>query len=517
MSIPRLIPNKPPVSSTDSTTPSSSVSTDTNFQGRNVSVAGQQQSPSFLPVDDRQHATHILPSKSGYMSARNITTSKTDSNQISESHDYEQIPDHDYDEIKPTSNDYEDTTPKPNDYLEIIPPSNDYEEIDSPSDDYEDMGQQPTDYEDMGPQPTDYEDMGPQPTDYEDMGPQPTDYEDMGPQPTNYEDMGPQPTDYEDMTPQPNDYEEITPPNDYEEIDSGHVYDEIPANSKHISTDSTYLATRSVVDSPETAQPTLKHSELKRIRQTSSECADYIKELKGDLQKAMQCVKNLETTSKNDMVALRNYVIPQHVNCIGDYSKAVQTLLNSGRHAPAQRRYLEESSRQLAVVRVKLLETQGIIGEAIQAKNFSTEAGNGYANLTTERESPAGQLMATQSKIMDIHKNSGEIKSRVKDLGNMTSPSGSRGEAVLREISACRRDVVGLKSELAQCIAEIKTAMDTINSYEARIKEQPDSSGTQRTLRERRYTMRLSRRLETQARNINGTLTDSWQQLQKMS
>ena len=429
MPINRLGP-KPSVSSTDRT--AGSTTTNTNFQGRNVSVADARQSGNFLPTGGTQLSSHTFSASNKYISIRNITPT-------SEAHDYEEM------------------SPSGENYVNVVP---------SPSD--------------------------------------------------NYEEMRPSVENYVNVTPpSSDDYEEMRPlgENDVNAASSEHDYEEINFPAKK-----SYKAARSVVDSPKTNQIKLKRSELIRMKQLGAECGDYMKELAGDLQKVTDCRKNLAATSKNDILALKDYVIPQHIRCVGDYSKALQTLSILKQQPPGQRKYFREANAQLNTMRAKLLETQGFLQDAIKNKNFSTEAASNYVGLRTEQESPANQLMKVQSEILEIHRGVEEIKYRTHYLGGDDKfIMGNRGEEVLAEIDACRHDLVALKAGLPQCLSEIKQAMDTINDYEARIREQPPAAGEQRTLRERRYTMHLANRLEDHIKGITKTIAESGAKLKKLA
>ena len=566
---------------------STSLTTQSNFQGKKVSAAGQQQSANFLPAGDVQRSAHTFAAVQESVTNRNIVAPSADQNQPAAAPGDKNISHDDYidmtlyEELTPSADDYVDMTsyedmiaptddyvdmesPPPHDYEAIdtthnydeIPfskneqtiPSHDYvdmtpyEEITPPADDYEDMESSPpphnyeaidtthnydeipfskneqtipshdyvdmTPYEEITPPADDYVDMTP----YEEIASPADDYVDMTP----YEEITPPADDYVAMTP----YEEITPPaDDYvdmnlsseggiKEAASANDYEEInplPENS--------YVEMRSVVNSPKSNRARQQRSELPKMQKLTSECGDYIKELQGDFQKITQCMTQPRTTSADDMTVMTKSLIPQHVNCINDYTKAVQSTLRSGRYSLEQKLYLEEANTRLSTMRAKLLEAQGVIGEALKAKNFSTQAPSNYADMKVKEESTIGQLIKTQSEILEIYRDIDKIRYSIDDLSYAPFSLRDQEQEGHHQILAYQRGLVRIKSKLPICIANIRKAMDTINDYETQIKEKPMTSGVQRTLRERRYTMRLAKHLETQLININNTISDSWQEL----
>ena len=598
MPINRLGP-KPSVSSADRAAGAGSIATNANFQGRNVSVAGQQQLESFLPEGGAQHASHTFSSTNKYISARNITAASEardyeEMNPSNESYvnvapsardyeeprssarDYEEPRSsaRDYEEPRPSARDYEEPRPSARDYEEPRPSARDYEEPQLQGHDYEEPQLQGHDYEEPQlqghdyeepqlqahdyeepqlqghdyeePQPLahDYEEPQLQARDYEEPQPSAHDYEEPQPSAHDYEEPQPSAHDYEEPQLQARDYEEPQPSaHDYEEPQlqardyeepqpSAHDYEEItPTDENYINTapsandyeemnlpTDSYREMRSVVDSPKSNRARLKRSELIKMKQLGAECGNYMKEVTGDLQKMTYGMRNLATLPKDDILAFKDYVIPQHIKCASDYSKALQVLLKSGKYEPGQRKQLQQSNQQLVAMRAKLLEAQGVLEDAIQSKNFSTQAASNYADLKAEETSPANQLMQVQSQILDIHRAASEIRYRVNYLGGDSPPTGrKRGKEELVEIAACRNDLVALKTGLSQYLSEMKQAMDTINDYEARVREQPPAAGEQRTLRERRYTMHLANRLENRIKNINNMISDSWDKLKKMT
>ena len=613
MPLNRLGPRPPATATVGSgVADSTSLTTHSNFQGKKVNAAGQQQSVNFLPAGDVQRSAHTFASVQESVKSRNVVAPSTDQNQPASPHDDKNISHDDYvdmtsyEEMAAPTDDYEDMTPyeemaAPTDdyedmgsspshdyeaidtthnYDEILfskneqtIPSHDYEAIDTthnydeipfskneqtiPSHDYEDM----TPYEEIASPADDYEDMTP----YEEITSPADDYMDMAP----YEEMTAPTDDYEDMTPYEeiaspaDDYEDMgsSPSHDYEAIDTTHNYDEIPFSKNeqtipsHDYVDMTpyeeitspaddyvdmnlsseegikeassandyeeinplpensYVEMRSVVNSPKSNRARQQRSELLKMQKLTSECGDYIKELQGDFQKITQCMTQPRTASADDMTVMTKSLIPQHVNCINDYAKAVQSTLRSGRYSLEQKLYLEEANSRLSTMRAELLEAQGVIGEALKAKNFSTQAPSNYADMKVKEESTIGNLIKTQTEILAIYRDIDKIRYSINDLSDASFSLHNQEEEGHRQILACQRGLVRIKSKLPICIANIRKAMDKINDYETQIKEKPIASGVQRTLRERRYTMRLAKHLETQLININHTISASWQEL----
>ncbi len=456
MPINRLGP-KPPVSSTDKTTGSGAITTSANFQGRNVSVAKQQQSDRFLPPEDARRSAHTISSTNRYIAARNITTASENENQVSEAHDYEEVglpPEDEYVEMRPPSDDYEEMNPSSENYVNAAAPGNDYEEVGLPPED---------------------------------------EYVEMRPPSDDYEEMNPSSENYVNVAASGNDYEEVgSPPEDE------------------------YVEMRSVVDSSKASRARLSRFETLKIRQLGSECGDYVREVTGDLQKMTQCANNLSASSQSDISAFQNYLIPQHLNCINEYTRAIQILLKAHKYEPAQRKNLQTARNQLSALRNKLLLMRDIMGTAIHDKNFSTTAASNYADLRAERKSPARQVMKAQSRIVEIHRFVDEVKYRVNYLASFPSGPRVKAKEEIDEISFCQKSLVQAKAALPKPISDIKKAMDKVNDYEERAKEQPLTDGKQLTLRERRYTMHLANRLEGRVKRINNTIASSWDKLEKI-
>ena len=522
---------KPPVLSTNSTAGASAITTNANFQGKCVSVAGQQQSESFLPAREKQRPSHIFSATNKYISVRNITTiseAQGDEESLPPGQDYgeQSAQEHDYDEISSlTYNDDEislsmqghegllsssdnnnEVNPLDDIYVDEISPSmQDPEGLPSPSDDYDDISPLTYNDDELSPSMQDIEGL-PSPSD---------DYDEMNPIKGAYVNVDPSRKDYQEV--------KLPPENLYREMRS---FVDLPKtrrsklNRSFVDLSKTRRSklNRSFVDLSKTRQPKLNRSELIRMNQLGAECGNYMKEVSDDSQKITDCMKNLSALSKNDILALKDYVIPQHIKCLSDYGKALQFLLQLKKTKPDQRKYLQETNQQFDIIRVKLLEAQGVLRDAVQGENFSAQAASNYVDLKAEEKSSASQLMKVQSQVLDIHRVASDIRYRVSYLGG-DSPLTvrRRGKEELVEIAACQRDLLALKTELSQCLPKIKQAMDTINHYEVQISEQPPAAGEQRTLRERRYTMHLANRLENRIKNINDMIADSWEKLKKMT
>ncbi len=500
--------SKPPVSSTDKTAGFDDVTIGANFQGKSVSIAGQQQSESFLPAGDARRSAHTFSSTNKYIDSRNITTASENQNQVSEAHDYE--------EISPPSHDYEEVGPPPGDeYVEMRPPSDDYEGMNPASENYVNAAASGNDYEEVGPPPGDeYVEMRPPSDDYEEMNPASGNYVNAAASGNDYEEVGPPPGDeYVEMRPPSDDYEEMNPASEnyVNTATSGNDYEEVGSPPED-----EYVEMRSFVDSPKASRARLSRFETLKIRQLGSECGDYVKEVTGDLQKMTRCANNLSASSKSDVSAFYGYLIPQHLNCINEYTRAIQILLKTHQHEPEQRKNLQITRNQLSALRNKLMLMLDIMGTAMRDKNFSTEEASNYVDLKAERKSPARQVMKAQSQIMEIHRFVDEVKYRVNYLAGF--PSGSRVKAreEIDEISFCQKSLVRARAALPKCLSDIKRAMHKVNDYEKQAKEQPVAAGKQLTLRERRYTMHLANRLEGRIKRINNTISSSWDKLEKM-
>ena len=511
--------SKPPILSSDRTGGSSTITTNADFQGRSVSVAGQQHSENFLPAGDARHSAHLFSSTNKYIGTRNIATASKNQDQVSQ-HDYDEIntPAHDYDEINTPAHDYDEINTPTHDYDEINTPTHDYEEMgSSPQDEYVEMGAPPQDeYVEMGAPPQDeYVEMGAPPQDeYVEMRLPSDDYEEMNPPSENYVNRGAVGNDYEEVgSPSQDDYEEMNPPsenyvnrgavgNDYEEVGS--------------SPQDEYVEMRSFVDSPKASRARLSRFETLKIRQLGSECGDYVKEVTSDLQKMTQCANNLSASSKSDISAFSNYLIPQHLNCINEYTRAIQILLKAHRHEPDQREHLQIARNQLNALRNKLTRMRDTMGNAIRDKNFSAEAAANYADLRAERKSPARQVIKAQSQIVGIHRFVDQVKYRVNYLASFPSGRRIKAKEETDEIAFCQKSLVQARAALPRCLSDIKKAMDKVNAYEQRVGEQSVDTGKQLTLRERRYTMHLANRLEGRVKRINNTISDSWDKLEKM-
>ena len=510
---------KPPVSSANSTAGASAITTNANFQGKCVSVAGQQQSESFLPAREKQRPSHIFSATNKYISVRNITTiseAQGDEESLPPGQDYgeQSAQEHDYDEISLSMQGHEgllsssnnnEVNPLDDIYVDEISPSmQDPEGLLSPSDDYDDIS--PLTYND--------DELSSSMQDIEEL-PSPSD---------NYDEMNPIKGVYVNVDPSGKDYQEVKlpPKNLYREMRSFVDLSKtrrLRLNRSFVDLSKTRRSklNRSFVDLSKTRQPKLNRSELIRMNQLGVECGDYMKEVSDDSQKITDCMKNLSALSKNDILAFKDYVIPQHIKCLSDYGKALQFLLQLKKTKPDQRKYFQETNQQFDIIRVKLLEAQGVLRDAVQG-DFSAQATSNYVDLKAEEKSPASQLMKVQSQVLDIHRVAADIRYRVSYLGG-DSPLTvrRRGKEELVEIAACQRDLLALKTELSQCLPKIKQAMDTINHYEVQIREQPPAGGEQRTLRERRYTMHLANQLENRIKGINDMIADSWDKLKKMT
>ena len=519
--------SKPLISSVDRTGGSGAITTDADFQGRSVSIAGQQQSKSFLPTGEAQHPTHFFSSTNKYITARNIATTLGNQDQVSQhdyeeinspAHDYEEIklPTHDYEEMRPPTHDYEDMDSSMEDeYVEMSLPSDDYEEMNPPSENYVNTAALGNDYEEVGPPLQDeYVEMRSPSDDYEEMNPSSENYVNTAASENDYEEVGPPLQDeYVEMSSPSDDYEEMNPSsenyvnraaseNDYEEVGP-------PPQDE-------YMEMRSFVDSPKASRARLSRFETLKIRQLGSECGDYVKEVTGDLQKMTKCANNLSTSSKSDISAFHNYLIPQHLNCINDYTRAIQILLKAHQHEPDQRERLQIARNQLTALRNKLALMSDIMGNAMRDKNFSTEATSNYANIRAERKSPARQVMRARAQIIEIHRFVDELKYRVNYLASFPSGRRTKAKEETDEIAFCRKSLVQARAALPRPLSDIKKAMDRVNVYEERVKEQSTDTGEQLTLRERRYTMHLANRLEGRVKRINNTISNSWDKLEKM-
>ena len=480
--------SKPPISSVDRTGGSGAIATDADFQGRSVSIAGQRQSESFLPAGDAQHSAHLLSSTNKYIAARDISSASKNQDQVSQAHDYEEInlPVHDYEEVGPPTYDYEEMGPPPQDeYVEMNLPSDDYEQMNPPSENYVNAAASGNDYEEINMPTHDYEEIG---------LPMEDEYVEMRLPSDDYEQMNPPSESYVNMAASGNDYEEVGPPQQDE-----------------------YMEMRSFVDSPKASKARLSRFETLKIRQLGSECGDYVKEVTGDLQKMTRCANNLSASSKSDISAFHNYLIPQHLNCIKDYTRAIQILLKAHQHGPDQREHLQIARNQLTALRNKLTLMADVMGNAMRDKNFSTEATSNYANLRAEKKSPARQVMKARSQIIEIHRFVDEVKYRVNYLGSFPSGRRIKAREEIDEIAFCRKSLVQARAALPQPLSDIKKAMDKVNAYEERVKEQSADTAKQLTLRERRYTMHLANRLEGRVKRINNTISNSWDKLEKMS
>ena len=290
--------------------------------------------------------------------------------------------------------------------------------------------------------------------------------------------------------------------NDYEEVGS-------PPQDE-------YMEMRSFVESPKASRARLSRFETLKIRQLGSECADYVKEVTGDLQKMTKCANNLSASSKSDISAFSNYLIPQHLNCINEYTRAIQILLKAHRHEPSQREHLQIARNQLNALCNKLMRMRDIMGNAIRDKNFSAEAASNYADLRAERKSPTRQVMKAQAQIIGIHRFVDGVKYRVNYLASFPSGRRIKAKEETDEIAFCQKSLVQARAALPRCLADIKKAMDKVNAYEERVREQSADTGKQLTLRERRYTMHLANRLEGRVKRINNTISNSWDKLEKM-
>ena len=500
--------SRPPVSSTDKTTGSGAITKGANFQRRSVSIAGQQQSEHFLPSEDARRFAHSISPTNKYIATRNITTASEGENQVSEAHDYEEVglPSHDYDEVglpsedeyvemHQPSDDYEEMNPSSENYVNAAAPSHDYEEVGLPSEDeYVEMHQPSNDYEEMNPSSENYVNAAAPSHDYEEIG---------SPSEDEYVEMRPPSDDYEEMNPSSENYVNAAAlGNDYEEVGSQ------PENE--------YVEMRSVIDSPKASRARLSRFETLKIRQLGSECSDYVKEVTSDLQKMTQCANNLSASSKSDISAFQSYLIPQHLNCINEYTRAIQILLKAHKYEPSQRKSLQIARDQLSALRNKLLRMRDIMGTAIHDRNFSMQAASNYADLKAERKSPARQVMKVQSQIVGIHRFVDEVKYRVNYLASFPSGPRVKEKEETDEISFCQKSLVQAKAALPRRLSDIKKAMDKVNDYEERAKKQPLSDGKQLTLRERRYTMHLANRLEDRIKRINNTIASSWDKLEKM-
>ena len=521
--------SKPPISSVDRTGGSGAIATNADFQGRSVSIAGQRQSESFLPAGDAQHSAHLLSSTNKYIAARDISSASKNQGQVSQAHDYEEInlPVHDYEEVGPPTYDYEEMGPPPQDeYVEMNLPSDDYEQMNPPSENYVNAAASGNDYEEINMPTHDYEEIGlPMEDEYVEMRLPSDDYEQMNPPSESYVNMAASGNDYEEigslsqdeyveMRSPSDDYEQMNPPsesyvntaalgNDYEEVGP-------PQQDE-------YMEMRSFVDSPKASRARLSRFETLKIRQLGSECGDYVKEVTGDLQKMTRCANNLSASSKSDISAFHNYLIPQHLNCIKDYTRAIQILLKAHQHGPDQREHLQIARNQLTALRNKLTLMADVMGNAMRDKNFSTEATSNYANLRAEKKSPARQVMKARSQIIEIHRFVDEVKYRVNYLGSFPSGRRIKAREEIDEIAFCRKSLVQARAALPQPLSDIKKAMDKVNAYEERVKEQSADTAKQLTLRERRYTMHLANRLEGRVKRINNTISNSWDKLEKMS
>ena len=479
--------SRPPISSVDRTGGSGTITTDTDFQGRSVSIAGQQQSESFLPVGDAQHSAYLFSSSNKYIAARNIATTSGNQDQVSQ---------HDYDEISSPAHDYEEMRPPAHDYEELKPPMHDYEELGSSmEDEYVEMSLPSDDYEEMNPPSGNYVNTAASGHDYEEVGSPPQDeYVEMRSPSDDYEEMNPSSESYVNAAASGHDYEEVgSPPQDE------------------------YMEMRSFVDSPKASRAKLSRFETLKIRQLGSECGDYVKEVTSDLQRMTKCANNLSASSKSDISAFHNYLIPQHLNCINDYTRAIQILLKAHQHEPDQRERLQTARNQLSALRNKLRLMSDIMGKAIRDKNFSAEATSNYANLRAERKSPARQVMKARSQIIEIHRFVDEVKYRVNYLASFPSGRRIKAREETDEIAFCRKSLVQARAALPQPLSNIKKAMDKVNTYEERVKEQSADTEKQLTFRERRYTMHLANRLEGRVKRINNTISNSWDKLEKMN
>ncbi len=551
---------KPAGLSTDKTAGSDTITTGANFQGRSANIAGQQQSESFLPAGETRHSAHTFLPTNKYIVTRNITAASENQDRISEAHDYEEISlpsqPHDYEEISLPSHDYEEIgLPSADEYVEMPPPTDDYEQMNPSSEDYVNTGASGHDYEEVGSAPEyeyvemslptdDYEQMNPSSSDYVNTGASGHDYEEVGPPladeyvemslPTDdYEQMSPSSENYVNTGASGHDYEEIgllpedeyvemsLPTDDYEQMSpssenyvnaraSENDYEEVGPPSKD-----EYMEMRSFVESPKAGRAGLSRFETLKIRQLGSECGDYLKEATGDLQKMTRCANNLSASTKGDVSAFYHYLIPQHLNCINEYIRAVQILSKAQQHQPGQRKSLQIARNQLSALRNKLMLMLDIMGAAIRDKNFSTAAASNYADLKAERKSPARQVMKAQSQIIGIHRFVDEVKYRVNYLAGFPSGSRVKAKEEIDEIAFCRKSLVQAKTALPKCLSDIKKAMDKVNDYEKQVKAQPVAGGKQLTLRERRYTMHLANRLEGRIKRINNTISASWAKLEK--
>ena len=365
-----------------------------------------------------------------------------------------------------------------------MPTENEYAEISSQSDDYEEMNPSSEDYVNTAASGNDYEEVD-LPTENE--------YAEISSPSDDYEEMNPSSEDYVNTAAAGNDYEKVgSPPEDE------------------------YVEMRSFVESPKASRARLSRFETLKIKQLGSECGDYVKEVTGDLQKMTRCANNLSVSSKNDISAFYSYLIPQHLNCINEYKRAIQILLKAHQHEPNQSKNFQIARNQLSALRNKLMLMLDIMGTAIHDKNFSTEAASNYADLKAERKSPARQVMKAQSQIMEIHRFVDEVKYRVNYLAGFPSGDRVKSEEETDEISFCRKSLVQAKAALPKCLSDIKKAMDKVNDYEERAKQQPTAAGKQLTLRERRYTMHLANRLEGRIKRISNTISSSWEKLEKI-
>ena len=510
---------KPASLSTDKTAGSDTITTGANFQGRSANIAGQQQSESFLPAGEARHFAHTFLPTNKYIVTRNITAASENQDRISEAHDYEEISlpsqPHDYEEISLPSHDYEEIGLPPEDeYVEMSLPTDDYEEMSPSSENYVHTGASGNDYEEVGPPPGDeYVEMSLPTDDYEEMSPSSENYVHTGASGNDYEEVGPPPEDeYVEMSLLTDDYEQMSPSSeDYvNAAASANDYEEVGPPSKD-----EYVEMRSFVESPKAGRARLSRFETLKIRQLGSECGDYLKEATGDLQKMTRCANNLSAAAKGDVSAFYHYLIPQHLNCINEYTRAVQILSKVHHQEPDQRKSLQIARNQLSAMRNKLMLMLDIMGAAIRDKNFSTAAASNYADLKAERKSPARQVMKAQSQIIRIHRFVDEVKYRVNYLAGFPSGRRVKAKEETDEISFCRKSLVQAKAALPKCLSDIKKAMDKVNDYEKRVKAQPVAGGKPLTLRERRYTMHLANRLEGRIKRINNTISASWDKLEK--
>ena len=84
---------RPPIPSTEQAgiADSSATTGVAGFQGRRVSMAGSQQSASFLAVGDARQASHIFASARGLIAERNISDRPVDKHDEIPSPGYEEM------------------------------------------------------------------------------------------------------------------------------------------------------------------------------------------------------------------------------------------------------------------------------------------------------------------------------------------------------------------------------------------------------------------------------------------